>query len=94
MTYKVTDACICVEDARFKDLPEGTAALQRLADIGRDALLMWWDKTRKTTHPSTYGQTNHDFTSSVAFHLRNDLDPQTSTHYERRIAAALTKLGR
>jgi hypothetical protein len=86
--------CFCLADARFKDLPDGTADLQRLADIGRDDLLMWWDKTRKVAHPATYGQTDHDFTSSVAYHLRNDLAPQTSTHYERRIAAALTKLGR
>lgn len=62
--------CICLEeDSRFKDLPEGPDDFQRLANIGRDDLLMWWDKTRSVIHPSTYGQTDHDFTSSVAFYL-------------------------
>ena len=41
--------------------------IARVAGIGKVELLAWWDRVKSDTSPATYGQTGHDFTSTVAY---------------------------
>lgn len=41
--------------------------INRVVGIGKANLLAWWNRVKADTSPSTYGHTDHDFTSSVAY---------------------------
>lgn len=57
---------VCIET------PEETA--DRIAGIGRDRLLAWWERTKRDTHPGSYGQTDHDRASWIAATLAYGYD--------------------
>lgn len=64
-------------EAPFRDVyleaPEVSA--ERIAAIGRAALLAWWSRVKHDTHPATYGQSNVEFAGSIAHHLSAGTDP-------------------
>ncbi len=56
--------------APFIDIERGgnlQRDIDRVVSIGHEPLLSWWERIKTDTSPSTYGQTNHEFTSGVAY---------------------------
>lgn len=85
----------------FRDGPHGSwrepsplwdAEVSRVVGIGRAELQAWWERVKRDTSPGTFGQTDHEFTSAVAFYLANGGPSETSLAYAEtdfRAAAAI-----
>lgn len=57
----------------YRNTPEQEA--DRIVGIGAARLLAWHERTRRDTHPGTYGQTDHELTAWIALHLKQGTEP-------------------
>ncbi len=86
--------------APFLDVPGETPeqAADRIAKIGGDALLAWWERVKHDTSPATYGHTDHDEAGTIAFCLDRGYGPpkfrDPTDHDDRKRAARLDCLQR